>query len=237
MAEYGEPLSEREKEILRLVATGVTNREIAALLTNIGDLLDIKGENRFKIQAYRKAADNIAHLEQNLSDLWQSGEDLTHISGIGRAIADKIDELFNTGKLGFWDRLTAEVPASLVEVLAIPDVGPKLAKAMWQELGLTTVAEVKAAAQQGRLRSLPRMGEKSEARILSSIEALEERETDRFHLGVAWPLAMRVLAVLKDLPGVQKIEPVGSLRRMRETIGDLDFLVATENPVVFKSNR
>jgi DNA polymerase (family 10) len=207
-----------------------TNREVATLLTNIGDLLEIKGENRFKILAYRKAADNITHLEQNLFDLWQSGAALTNISGVGRAIADKIDELFNTGKLGFWERLTAEVPASLVEVLAIPDVGPKLAKAMWQELGLTTVAEVKAAAQQGRLRSLPRMGAKSEARILASIEVLEQRQTGRFHQGVAWPLARRVVAALKDLPEVLKIEPVGSLRRMCETIGDLDFLVATENP-------
>jgi DNA polymerase (family 10) len=207
-----------------------TNREITTLLTNIGDLLEIKGENRFKILAYRKAADNIAHLEQNLFDLWQSGADLTGISGIGRAIADKIDELFSTGQLDFWERLTAEVPVSLVDVLAIPDVGPKLAKAMWQELNLTTVAEVKAAAQQGRLRSLPRMGAKSEARILASIEALEQRETGRFHLGVAWPLAQQVITALKDLPEVLKIEAVGSLRRMRETIGDLDFLAATQNP-------
>jgi DNA polymerase (family 10) len=207
-----------------------TNREVTTLLINIGDLLEIKGENRFKTLAYRKAADNIAHLEQNLFDLWQSGADLTSIPGIGRAIADKIDELFNTGKLDFWERLTADVPVSLVDVLAIPDVGPKLAKAMWQELGLTTVAEVKAAAQQGRLRSLPRMGAKSEARILAGIEALEQRETGRFHLGVAWPLAQQVIAALKDLPEVLKIEPVGSLRRMCETIGDLDFLAATLNP-------
>ena len=166
-----------------------SNREVARLFSNIGDLLEINGENRFKVLAYRKAADNIGHLGQDLYDLREAGTDLRSIEGIGQAIADKIEELFSTGKLGFWEKLTAEVPDSLVEVLAIPDVGPKLAKAMWQELDLKTVADVKAAAQQGRLQTLPRMGAKSEARILASIEALERRPSDRVHLGVAWPLA------------------------------------------------
>ena len=207
-----------------------TNQEVAKLFADIGDLLEIKGENRFKILAYRKAADNIAGLGQDLFDLWESGQDLRKIEGIGQAIADKSAELFSTGWLEFWEKLTAEVPVSLVEVLNIPDVGPKLAKSMWQELGLTTVAEVKAAAQAGRLQTLPRMGAKSEARILASIEALERRETGRVHLGIAWPLARQVMAVLDNLPDALKVEVAGSLRRMRETIGDLDFLVATENP-------
>ena len=206
-----------------------TNKEVATLLTNIGNLLEIKGENRFKILAYRKAADNISHLGQDLFGLWEGGENLKNLEGIGQAIADKLDELFKTGKLRFWEKLVAEVPESLTEVLNIPDVGPKLAKSMWQELGLTTLAEVKAAAQAGRLRDLPRMGAKSEARILASIESLERRETDRVHLGIAWPLAMSVVSALQDLPEVIKIETAGSLRRMCETIGDLDFLVATEN--------
>jgi len=207
-----------------------TNREVAQMLTNIGDLLEIKGENRFKVLAYRKAADNITGLGQNLFDIWADGTDLKSIEGIGQAIADKLDELFSTGQLGFWEKLIAEVPESLTNVLAIPDVGPKLAKLMWQELGLTSVAQVKAAAEARQLRTLPRMGAKSEARILASIEALERRQTDRVHLGVAWPLAMQVMAVLEPLPEVQKITYAGSLRRMRDTIGDLDFLVATENP-------
>ncbi len=207
-----------------------TNQEVAKLFSDIGDLLEIKGENRFKVLAYRKAADNIGHLGQDLYGLWESGQDLRQIEGIGQAIAEKIDELFSTGRLGFWERLAAEVPPSLVEVLAIPDVGPKLAGLMWQELGLTTVAEVRAAAEQGRLRDLPRMGEKKEARILASIAALARRESDRVHLGIAWPLAQRVLAALAELPEALKVEAAGSLRRWRETIGDLDFLVATEQP-------
>ncbi|MCB0207777.1 MAG: DNA polymerase/3'-5' exonuclease PolX [Anaerolineae bacterium] len=206
------------------------NREVAELFANIGDLLEIKGENRFKVLAYRKAADNIGGLGQDLFDLWQSGQDLRKIEGVGQAIADKSAELFETGKLEFWEKLITEVPESLVAVLNIPDVGPKMAKRLWQELGLTTVAEVKAAAQAGKLQTLPRMGAKSEARILASIEALERRDTGRVHLGIAWPLAMTVIAVLEKLPEALKVEVAGSLRRMRETIGDLDFLVATEQP-------
>ncbi|MEW5959798.1 MAG: DNA polymerase/3'-5' exonuclease PolX [Chloroflexota bacterium] len=205
----------------------LTNQEVARLFASIGDLLEIKGENRFKVLAYRRAAEQIAGLGQDLFGLWESGQDLKSIEGIGQAIADKIDELFRTGRLGFWEKLTAEVPESLVEVLAIPDVGPKLAKAMWQELGLTTVAQVKAAAEQGRLRTLPRMGAKSEARLLASLEALARRSAGRVHLGVAWPLARRILAELGQLPEVVKIEAAGSLRRMRDTIGDLDILAAT----------
>ncbi len=208
----------------------ISNNEIASLLTKIGDLLEIKGENRFKVLAYRKAANNILGLGQELHDMWQAGQDLKKIEGIGQAISEKVEELFETGRLGFYDRLAAELPPSLIEVLAIPDVGPKLAGQIWKELGLSTVAEVKVAAQEGRLRGLPRMGEKSEARVLASIEAMERRSTDRVHLGIAWPLSRRVLAVLIDLPEVIKLEPAGSLRRMRETIGDLDFLVATEEP-------
>ncbi len=208
----------------------LTNRDIAILLNNIGDLLEIKGENRFKTLAYRKAADSIAHLDQDLFDLWQSGADLKTVEGIGKAIADKVDELFTTGKLGFWERLTAEVPQSLVKVLTIPDVGPKLVRTMWQELDLTTIAEVKAAAQQGRLQSLPRMGAKSEARVLAGIEALERREPGRMHLGIAWPPAMQIMAALEALPETVQVSLAGSLRRMRETIGDLDFVAATEEP-------
>ena len=207
-----------------------SNGEVARLLNGIGDLLEVKGENRFKILAYRNAANSILAMGQELYDLWQADQDLKKIPGIGQAISEKIDELFKTGKLEFWERLAAEFPPSLVEVLAIPDIGPKVARLMWEKLGIATVAEVKAAAQQGRLRSLPRMGEKSEARILASIEALAQRETDRVHLGQAWPLAQRIMAALKQLPEVVEIEPAGSLRRMRETIGDLDFLVATQQP-------
>jgi DNA polymerase (family 10) len=132
--------------------------------------------------------------------------------------------------LGFWERLTAEVPESLVEVLNIPDVGPKLARTMWQELGLTTVAQVQAAAEAGKLRDLPRMGAKSEARILANLHAMAARQSGRFDLALAWPLAQRILAALQAAPGALKVETAGSLRRGCETIGDLDFLAAARDP-------
>jgi DNA polymerase (family 10) len=206
-----------------------TNREVATIFANIGSLLEIKGENRFKIMAYRKAAENITNLGQDLFTMWESGQNLQTIEGIGQAIADKVDELFKTGQMRFWEKLRAEIPESLAEVLTVPDVGPALVRTVWQDLGITTVAQLKEAAQQGRLRHLPRMGAKSEARILASIEVMERRE-DRIHLGVAWPLAMRIVTTLRQLPDTLKAEAVGSIRRMRETIGDLDFLVATQNP-------
>jgi DNA polymerase (family 10) len=206
-----------------------TNTEVASLFSNIGDLLEVKGENRFKILAYRKAADNISAMGQSLYDLWQAGQDLKQLDGIGKAIADKIDELFATGKLGFWEKLTAEVPPTLLDVLAIPDIGPKLARTMWQELDITTVAQVKTAAEAGQLQNLPRMGAKSEARIRSSIAAVERRQAGgRIPIGIAWQLSRQVLTTLETVPEVIKIKPAGSLRRMKETIGDLDFLVATE---------
>src|SRR6185503_16026980 len=181
----------------------------------------------------------IENLSFDLYDYWESGQDLRKIEGIGQAISEKIDEKFKTGSLGFWDKVAAEIPPALVEVLAIPDVGPKMAKAMWEQLGITSIAEVKAAAQEGKLQNLPRMGAKSAARVLASFEAVERRETGRVHLGVAWPLGMRVVGALKVLPEVIQIELAGSLRRMRETIGDLDFVASTEQPepimAVFKS--
>jgi len=148
-----------------------TNRQVADIFYEIADLVAIKGEVIYRVLAYRKAADSIATLDRSIGELWQAGK-LQEIPGVGAAIAEKIDELFKTGRMTFYDKLAAQVPPSLVEVLRIPDVGPKKAQVMWQKLGLATVADVKAAAEAGRLRSLPGFGAKSEAKILAGIEAL-----------------------------------------------------------------
>ena len=148
-----------------------TNRQVADLFCEIADLVAIKGEVIYRVLAYRRAADSIADLGRPIAEVWRAGE-LQEIPGVGQAIADKIDELLSTGRMTFYDKLTAEVPRSLVEVLRIPDVGPKRARIMWQELGLTTIAEVKAAAEAGRLSALPGFGAKSEAKILAGIESL-----------------------------------------------------------------
>ena len=148
-----------------------TNRQVADLFYEIADLVAIKGEVIYRVLAYRKAADSIANLERAITEVWHAGE-LQEIPGVGQAIADKIDELLSTGRMTFYDKLAAEVPRSLVEVLRIPDVGPKRARIMWRELGLTTVAEVRVAAEAGRLSALPGFGAKSEAKILAGIESL-----------------------------------------------------------------
>ena len=207
----------------------MTNGEIAATLKRIGDMLDILGENRFKVIAYRRAADNILNLGQDLRAYWQAGT-LQEIPGIGPAIADKIDELLTTGRLEFYDRLQDQVPAGVVSLLEIPDVGPKTAKLLWEELGLQSVGEVEAAARAGQLQELPGLGAKSETKILAGIEALYRR-SDRIPLGTAWPVATDLLDGLRaTCTEVLDATVAGSLRRMRSTIGDIDLLASSETP-------
>jgi DNA polymerase (family 10) len=205
-----------------------TNRQVADIFYEIADLVAIKGEVIYRVLAYRKAADSLANLDRPIAELWEAGK-LKEIPGVGSAIADKIDELFKTGRMTFREKLAAQVPPSLVEVLHIPDVGPKKTQMMWQKLGLTTVAEVKAAAEAGRLRSLPGFGAKSEAKILAGIETLARRVTDRVHMGIAYPAARDLVAALEKLPQVERVTFAGSLRRFRATIGDLDILAATND--------
>lgn len=205
----------------------MNNYELADLLTRIADLLEIKGEIIYKTLAYRKAADSLSSLGRDINDVWKEGS-LTSIPGVGKAIAEKIDEILSTGKLSFFEKLTAEVPASLVDLLQVPDVGPKKAALFWRQAGITTLAELDAAARAGKLRNLPGMGEKSEAKIIAGLETLA-RSSGRIPLGKAWPFAQELLRFLRNIPGVQAVETAGSLRRMRSTIGDLDLLAAASD--------
>jgi DNA polymerase (family 10) len=207
----------------------MTNQEIAEFFKRIGDMLDILGENRFKVLAYRRAAENILNLGQDIHTYWQAGT-LQEIPGIGQAIAEKIDELLSTGHLEFYERLQDQVPTGVVSLLEIPDVGPKTAKLLWEELGLQSVGEVEAAARNGELRELPGLGAKSEAKILAGIEALYQR-SDRIPLGIAWPVALDLLEGLQAAcPEVLEATVAGSLRRMRSTIGDIDLLASSRAP-------
>lgn len=201
-----------------------TNQQLADLFTLIANLLEIKGEVIYKTLAYRKAAESLENLSQPAAEFWQTGK-LTEIPGVGKAIAEKIDELFNTGQLNFLEKLKAEVPPSLVEILQVPEVGPKKVALFWKQAGVTNLAELEAAARGGKLRGLPGMGEKSEAKIITGIEALGRRST-RIPLGKAWPFAQEMLKYLKEVPGVVQTAAGGSLRRMRNTVGDLDLVAA-----------
>jgi DNA polymerase (family 10) len=201
----------------------MTNAQIADILERLGDMLEILGENRFKVIAYRRAAESVRHLGRDLRQVWQAGE-LQAIPGVGQAIALKI------GALGFYDELQEQVPPGVVEILKIPDVGPKTARLLWDELGLASVADVEAAARAGRLRQLRGLGAKSEAKILAGIEMLNRR-SERLPLGQAWPVAVDLLEGLREsCPEADEVAMAGSLRRMRSTVGDLDLLAASEAP-------
>ena len=201
-----------------------SNEDLAQIFKTIADMLEIKGEIIFKVLAYRKATDTLNNLGGDIYQYWRQGT-LTDIPGIGKAIAEKINELLSTGRLEFFERLQTEVPISLVTLLEVPDVGPKKVALFRKSLGVTNLAELESAAKEGRLRILPGMGEKSEAKVMAGIEALKRR-SGRVALGKAWPYAQQLLVFLRSLPGVSAAEPAGSLRRMLPTVGDLDLVVA-----------
>ncbi|MCC6190165.1 MAG: DNA polymerase/3'-5' exonuclease PolX [Anaerolineales bacterium] len=206
----------------------MNNQELAQVFANIGDLLEIKGEVIYKILAYRRAAETLREYGRDVRAVWQEGK-LREIPSVGAAIAEKIDELLRTGRLEFYEKLKAEIPPGLIEILAVPDLGPKKAAMFWKQRNITSLAALAAAARAGQLRELPGMGEKSEAKILAGIELLARRASGRRPLGQVWTLAQEILVFLRGLPGVQQAEAAGSLRRHRSTIGDLDFLAAADD--------
>ncbi len=205
----------------------MNNRQLADTLTLIANLLEIKGEIIYKTLAYRKAAESLLNLGREAAEYWKEGK-LEDIPGVGKAIAEKIDELLRTGKLEFLENLKKEVPEELASWLAVPSLGPKKVAMIWKTLGITALSDLETAAKEGKLRSLPGMGAKSESAILEGIASLSRR-SGRIPLGRAYPLAQEIIRTLKGVKGVVAAEPAGSLRRMRSTIGDLDILVAAED--------
>jgi len=206
----------------------MNNREVASLFEQIADMLAIRGDNFHRILAYRNGAESIRGLGQDINAVYAEG-DLTDIKGIGETLAAKIEEMLTTGRLEFYDRLAEEVPPALVELLRVEGLGPKRVKAIYEQLGITTLEELKHAAESGELRSLPGLGQKSEQNVIDAIEALERHGTDRTPLWVAGPVADELLEALQELPAVTKWAVGGSLRRVEETIGDIDLLVAAED--------
>jgi DNA polymerase (family 10) len=190
----------------------------------MADILAIQDENVHRINAYRRAAESVNALSRPLVELWQAGK-LGTIIGIGETLKDKIDELMRTGSLAAYEKLRAQVPDGVVAMLQVPDVGPRKVALFWKELGITSIEELEAAAKAGKLRALPGMGVRSEERVLIGIAALRRRN-NRLTLDVAWTLSQLLLAPLWKIPGVVQAASVGSTRRMAETIGDLDLLVA-----------
>ena len=150
------------------------NGEVAAVFAEMADILAIQGENAHRILAYRRAAESIAALSRPVEAVWRAGE-LEAIPGIGKILKAKIDELMRTGRLEALEKLQAQVPAGVVEMLRVPGVGPKRAALFWKELGVASVEALKEAAREGRLRALPGVGAKSEEQVLAGIEALRSQ--------------------------------------------------------------
>ncbi|MBC7327901.1 DNA polymerase/3'-5' exonuclease PolX [bacterium] len=207
----------------------MSNAQIAQVFYRIAELLQIKGENPYRIRAYEKAALVIESLTEPIEKIYREGR-LTEIPGIGQSIAEKISELIETGKLSYLEELEASIPAGVVELLKVPEVGPKTAWLVYKELGIKSIEELEEAARAGKLRNLPGMGPKSEENILKGIERLK-RFSERVPLGIALPFARQVVEWLKERAPIDKIEPAGSLRRWKETIGDIDILVTSTEPM------
>ncbi len=204
------------------------NREVAQLLENIATLLEMKGENRFKIVAYEEAAHRIENWPEPIEEVWQKGK-LKEIPGIGESIASKIEEYLTTGKLSYLEELTKEIPPEVIQLTTIPGVGPKIAKLLYDQLGIRSIEDLEKAIAEQKLRHLPRLGVKSEEKIRKGIEMFK-RQSGRMLLGQALPLVEEIVGALREKSGVTKISPAGSVRRMKETIGDIDILVASSTP-------
>lgn len=202
----------------------MTKNDIAAVLDEIGVLLELKGENPFKVRAYHAGARALEALEEDLGTVVAEGR-LQAIKGIGEALAEKITELQATGRLGFHEKLKASIAPGLVEMLEIPGLGTKKIKALHEKLGISSIAELARACQEGRVAALDGFGEKSQEKILTGIRHREAYA--RRHLWWdAFAVAEPILQGLRALPQVRRAEHAGSLRRGLETVGDLDFLVA-----------
>jgi DNA polymerase (family 10) len=211
----------------------LTNDELARVFHEIGDILEVKGELVFKTVAYHRAADAIAKSPYEVARAYRAGAP-PPIPGVGKAIADKLAELATTGRLGYHERLRAEFPATLVDLLEIPGIGPKTVRLVYDGLGVESVDDLRQAAEAGRLRELRGFTARTEAAILAGIAALESRQV-RLLVHRAESVVTVLLAELGRVPGVRRLEPAGSFRRRRETVGDIDLLAETDAPAALTS--
>jgi len=202
------------------------NIEIAKIFHEIADLLEIKNENPFRVRSYRNAGHVIAELPENLKSIVENDEPiLDEISGIGKSIHEKIVEIVKTGKCKFHDELLKELPPTILELLQVSGIGPKKVQLLYKELGIQSVSDLEKAAKAHKIHTLAGMGEKTEENILKAIENLKQSK-GRFKLGIAMTYAVPLIEYLKNIDGVIHVSEAGSLRRRKETIGDIDILVA-----------
>ncbi|CFX54999.1 DNA-directed DNA polymerase X [Syntrophomonas zehnderi OL-4] len=205
----------------------MNNQETAEILEKIADLLQIKEDNSFKVRAYRNAVSSIYHLDEDLKTIYQQGR-LDQIPGVGKAIQGKIVEILETGSCQYYNELKKEIPASLLEWLAIPGIAHKTARQIYKKLGISTLDELYQAAVAQTIQNLPGMGAKSEEKIIKGIEYLKGVK-DKTTLGEALPVARDLYNYLQAFANIEKLSPVGSVRRGKSLVGDLDILVASRD--------
>jgi DNA polymerase (family X) len=203
----------------------VKNVEIARLFDLMADLLEIRGDNPFRIRAYRRAAQGLESLGEDIEAMARE-ERLGEIPGVGKDLADKIGEYLRTGRMKDVDALQQEIPRGVVELMSVPGVGPKTAKLLYDKAGVRDIATLEALARGGQLQTLPGIKARTEANIVKGI-ALVTQGQERMPLGRALPLAEEVAAALRARRDVKELELAGSIRRRKETVGDIDILVTS----------
>jgi DNA polymerase (family 10) len=206
----------------------VTNAELARVFREIGDMLEILGEVVYKAVAYRRVADVVERYPEDVAALYRRGTP-PKIAGAGPALSAKLAELAASGELAYHQGLRAQVPDGLLDMLRVPGVGPRTVKLLHEELSIDSVAALRAAAADGQVRGLKGLSERTEENILAGIARLD-RTDGRLLLHEADALVAGLLVRLRKVRGVVRLEPAGSLRRRRATIGDLDLLAATDDP-------
>ncbi|AEE90867.1 DNA polymerase/3'-5' exonuclease PolX [Includes: DNA polymerase type-X; 3'-5' exodeoxyribonuclease] [Tepidanaerobacter acetatoxydans Re1] len=204
------------------------NFEVAFIFNDIANMLEIKGENFFKIRAYRKAAYTIENLPLEIEDLAKQSQ-LQEIEGIGKALSEKIYEIIDTGTCRYYEELKKNFPPGLVEMLKIPGMGAKKIKLVYDSLGISSIEELEEAARRHKLRTLPGIGVKTEQAILKGIQTLKNN-SDKILLATALPIAERISSILSGMTEVTNVEISGSLRRKKEMVKDIDIVIATESP-------
>jgi len=207
------------------------NLEVSDSLFKIADGLDLLGENFFKIRAYRRAARAIKDLSEDIEKIYKNGN-LNKIEGVGEGIAKKIEEYLKKGKMTKLEEISKNVPESLFDLLHIRDLGPRTLHNLNKELGVENLQDLKKVIENGAFSRIEGLGDKKSERILENIKFYEEKKGDnrRFTIGEVTPIVEKVLKNLGKLKSVKKVSPAGSLRRMKETVGDIDILVETERP-------
>jgi DNA polymerase (family 10) len=220
----------RPRAITRSDDAILSNAELARIFREIGDMLEILGEVVYKAVAYRRVADAIERYPEDVASLYRRGQP-PKLPGAGPALSTKLAELSESGTLAYHDKLKAQVPDGLLDMLRISGIGPRTVKLLHDERSIDSVDALRAAAADGQLRAVKGLSERTEQNILAGIAHME-RKISRVVLHEADEMIAGLVAQLRDVPGVKQIEPAGSLRRRKPTIGDLDLLAATNQPQV-----